>query len=92
MSRGRRLDAAELAISSSLIRYPHVVPKRLIEVDDEKLDAVRALLGTATLKATVDSAFDEVLALDARRRALLAEHGVDVALLADPEARRAAWG
>ena len=65
--------------------------KRLIEVDDEKLDAVRQLLGTRTLKATVDGAFDEVLALDMRRRALLAERGVDEAL-ADPAARQAAWG
>jgi Arc/MetJ family transcription regulator len=31
--------------------------KRLIEVDDEKLDAVRELLGTHTLKATVDAAW-----------------------------------
>jgi len=65
--------------------------KRLIEVDDDKLEAVRALLGTRTLKATVDEAFEEVLALDQRRRALLAEHGVDLAALADPAARRAAW-
>ncbi len=65
--------------------------KRLIEVDDDKLDAVRALLGTRTLKATVDGAFDEVLALDQRRRAF-AERGVGFAPLSDPEARRAAWG
>jgi hypothetical protein len=64
----------------------------LIEVDDEKLDAVRALLGTSTLKATVDEAFDEVLALHQRRNDLLAERGVDVAALADPETRHAAWG
>ncbi len=63
--------------------------KRLIDVDDDKLDAVRALLGTRTLKATVDEAFDEVLALDQRRRTLLAERGAD---LGDPNARRAAWG
>jgi len=68
------------------------VTKRLIEVDDEKLDAVRELLGTRTLRATVDGAFDEVLALDQRRRALLAERGVDVTELSDPEARQAAWG
>jgi Arc/MetJ family transcription regulator len=74
------------------MRYPDAVAKRLIDVDDEKLEAVRALLGTHTLKATVDSAFDEVLALDARRRSLLAERGVDVSALTDPEARRAAWG
>jgi len=42
--------------------YPGRVTKRLIEVDDDKLEAVRALLGTRTLKATVDDAFNEVLA------------------------------
>lgn len=65
--------------------------KRLIDVDDRKLDAVRSLLGTRTLKATVDSAFDEVLALDRRRRALLAERGAGLEALADPAARQAAW-
>jgi Arc/MetJ family transcription regulator len=68
------------------------VTKRLIDVDDQKLAAVQALLGTRNLKATVNEALDEVLALDRRRRALLAERGVDDALLSDPEARRAAWG
>jgi len=68
------------------------MPKRLVDVDDEKVAAVRAVLGTRTLRATVDEAFDEVLALAERRRALLADHGVDSEALADPEARRAAWG
>jgi Arc/MetJ family transcription regulator len=68
-----------------------VVTKRLIEVDDDKLDEVRTLLGTRTLKATVAAALDEVLALDQRRRALLAARGVDVSALADPAARQAAW-
>ncbi len=72
--------------------YPVVMTKRLIEVDDGKLEAVRTLLGTRTLKATVDEAFDEVLALDQRRRALLAARGADAAPLSDPDARRAAWG
>ena len=66
--------------------------KRLIDVDDDKLDAVRVLLGTRTLKATVDEAFDEVLALAKRRQALLAERGVEIDPLADPAARRDAWG
>ncbi len=68
--------------------------KRLIEVDvdDDKLQQVRALLGTNTLKATVDGAFDEVLALARRRRPLLAERGVEMGPLRDPDARRAAWG
>jgi len=68
------------------------VTKRLIEVDDDKVAAVRVLLGTGTLKATVDAALNEVLALDQRRRALLTERGVDETMLRDPEARRAAWG
>lgn len=66
--------------------------KRLIEVDDDKLEAVRTLLGTRTLKATVDEAFDEVLALAKRRNALLAGGGAEESALADPDARRAAWG
>jgi len=65
--------------------------KRLIEVDDEKLDAVRAMLGTRTLKDTVGAALDEVLALEKRRRALLAERGVDAGALADPARRQGAW-
>jgi Arc/MetJ family transcription regulator len=68
------------------------VTKRLIDVDDEKLQAVQALLDTPTLKATVNAALDEVLALHARRQALLAERGVDLAALASEKARRAAWG
>jgi len=68
------------------------VTKRLIDVDDDKLEAVRALLGTRTLKATVDDAFNEVLALAQRRRALLAERGVEPDVLADPATRRDAWG
>ena len=66
--------------------------KRSIDVDDEKLAAVRDLLGTDTLKAPVDQAFDEVLALAKRRRALLAQQDSGADALADADARRAAWG
>jgi len=66
--------------------------KRLIDVDDEKLEAVRRLLETRTLKATVNAALDEVLALEERRRTLLAERGAAPADLADPDARQSAWG
>lgn len=79
-------------IPISIVRYPDGMTKRLIEVDDDKLEAVRGLLGTGTLKATVDEAFNEVLALHERRRALLIERGADAAALSDPDARRAAWG
>jgi len=66
--------------------------KRLIDVDDNKLEAVKTLLGTTTLKATVNAALDEVLALDQRRQALLVERGVDSSELTNSDARRAAWG
>ena len=56
-------------IHCASIRYPSYVTKRLIEVDDDKLAQACALLGTSTLKATVDAALDELLALDRRRRA-----------------------
>jgi Arc/MetJ family transcription regulator len=66
------------------------VTKRLIEVDDDKLARVRTLLGTTTLKSTVDAALDEVLSLDQRRKTLLAEHGPEDPL-GDPDRRQAAW-
>ncbi len=66
--------------------------KRLVDVDDEKLEVVQRLLGTPTLKSTIARALEEVLSLDRRRRALLAERGVEPAQLADPDERRAAWG
>ena len=81
-----------LAISQAHFGYPGRVTKRLVDVDDTKLEAVRALLGTSTLKGTVDAALNEVLALDRRRRALLAERGVTPDALADADARRQAWG
>lgn len=66
--------------------------KRLVDVDDAKLEEVRALLGTPTTKATVNGALDEVLALAARRHALLeGEVFSGSSDLADDERRRAAW-
>lgn len=78
-------------ISSQSFGYTTGVTKRLIEIDDEKLEAVRSLLGTRTLKDTVGAALDEVLALDERRRALLAERGAEADALADSAKRQAAW-
>lgn len=66
--------------------------KRLVDVDDAKLAEVRELLGTSTTKATVNGALDEVLALSARRQALLeGETVAGSADLADDEQRRRAW-
>ncbi|MDQ2709404.1 MAG: type II toxin-antitoxin system VapB family antitoxin [Actinomycetota bacterium] len=66
--------------------------KRLIDVDDDKLDQVRHLLGTSTTKATVNEALVEVLALAQRREALLNPEVVaGSGELADDEQRRSAW-
>lgn len=72
--------------------YTRSVTKRLVDVDDDKLDEVRTLLGTSTMKATVNGALEEVLALAARRRALLdIEVVAGSADLARDDQRRAAW-
>lgn len=65
--------------------------KRLIDVDDAKLAVVRELLGTDTLKATVDEAFDEVIALEVRRRELLNQPVAGLAEFTEPGSREAAW-
>lgn len=86
-----RNDWARLDILADRVGYPTDVTKRLIDVDDDKLEAVRTLLGTRSLKDTVGAALDEVLSLDRRRRDLLAERGADLEALADPARRQAAW-
>jgi hypothetical protein len=44
--------------------------KTSLAIDREKLDEAREILGTKTIAETVDAAFDEVIALAARRRLL----------------------
>ena len=66
--------------------------KRLVDIDDAKLDAVRRALGTATMKDTVDEALNEVLKLIRRREALLAERFGGEGDLTPSEVRAKAWG
>ena len=42
--------------------------KTSLVIDRDKVDEVREILGTKTIAETVDAAFDEVIALAARRR------------------------
>ena len=42
--------------------------KTSLAIDRDKVSAARRILGTKTLAATVDAAFDEVINLDRRRR------------------------
>lgn len=65
--------------------------KTTVEIDEELFEEVRRILGTETLKATVEGAFLEVVRDAARRKeveALAAMAGMD---LDDPEVMRAAW-
>lgn len=65
--------------------------KRLVDVDDDLVAGARAVLGTGTLKATVNAALREVVdravALDHLERLRTLE-GLD---LGDPAVMRGAW-
>ncbi|HYN32351.1 MAG TPA: hypothetical protein VES40_06985 [Ilumatobacteraceae bacterium] len=61
--------------------------KRLIDVDDEALDAARAQLGTRTIKDTVN----EALRSAARQRSAKLASALSVLGDADLDDRSAAW-
>jgi len=67
------------------------VTKRLVDIDDDLLARAREILGTATMKDTVNGALDEVVKLDLRRRhleRLVSMEGLD---LDDPDVMSGAW-
>lgn len=65
--------------------------KRLVDIDDEALDRARRVLGTGTMKDTVNRALQEVIDLDRRRR-FLDRIGVSDGLdLDDDEVMNDAW-
>jgi Arc/MetJ family transcription regulator len=71
--------------------YADGMVKRLVDIDDDALDRARRVLGTGTMKDTVNKALHEVIDLDRRRRFLdriVASDGLD---LADDEVMDDAW-
>ena len=62
-----------------------------IEIDERKLTEVKRLLGTQTLRETVDRSFDEVLARDARRRDIDRLQRMEGLDLDKPEVMERAW-
>ena len=65
--------------------------KTSVDVDDRLLGQVRDVLGTSSIKETIDGALREVVRVEARRqeiRALAAMDGLD---LADEEVMAKAW-
>lgn len=68
--------------------------KRLVDIDDDTLDAARRVLGTGTIKDTVNTALTRSVETAGRRKItdedlkLFAEAARD---LGDPEVMRKAW-
>jgi len=55
--------------------------KRLVDIDDDALERARRVLGTGTMKDTVNRALQEVIDLDRRRRFLnrvVVSEGIDL--------------
>ena len=65
--------------------------KTTVEIDDQLFDEVRRILGTATLKETVEGAFLHVVRDRARRKEVEALRVMDGMDLDDPEVMEGAW-
>lgn len=65
--------------------------KTTLEFDDELFERTRDVLGTRGLKATVQRAFEEVLALHARRQAIEQLQRMEGLDLDRPEVMADAW-
>ena len=65
--------------------------KTTLEIDEALLQQARSVLHTRGLKATVHRAFEEVLAADARRRAVRQLQQMDGLELNQPDVMASAW-
>jgi Arc/MetJ family transcription regulator len=66
--------------------------KTSVEIDPEKLNRTREILGTESIRDTIDAAFREVIRVAAVRDLVaLAEDGAFSALL-EPDAEERLWG
>jgi Arc/MetJ family transcription regulator len=65
--------------------------KTTLELDDDLFERARQVLGARGLKATVRRAFEEVVALDARQRAIRQLQEMDGLDLDRPEVMSRAW-
>ena len=71
--------------------YTQRMRKTTLEFDEDLFEHARQVLGTRGLKATVQRAFEEVLAVDARRRAIRQLQQMDGLDLDCPEVMAGAW-
>jgi Arc/MetJ family transcription regulator len=77
--------------STVIASYTVDMHRTTINLDQKKLSKVRRLLGTTGIKDTVERAFDEILAMDLRKRAVERLIKMDGLELADPTITASAW-
>ena len=65
--------------------------KTSVEIDDKLIDQVRVLLGTSSIKETIDSALREILRREARRQEIEALVNMDGLELSDENVMASAW-
>ncbi|HEX4804435.1 MAG TPA: type II toxin-antitoxin system VapB family antitoxin [Conexibacter sp.] len=65
--------------------------KTSFELDFEKVEAARRILGTRTLTETVDAALDEVVKREGRRQLVELLHTPGLLALNDPDVMAGAW-
>lgn len=65
--------------------------KTSFEIDTDKVDAAREILGTKTLTETVDVALDEIAKRRQREKLLDLLFDSDALALDDPETMKGAW-
>lgn len=65
--------------------------KTSVDVDDRLLEQVRDVLGTSSIKETIDGALREVMRGEARRREIEALSAMDGLDLADEQVMAKAW-
>lgn len=65
--------------------------KTSFEVDTEKVEAAREILGTKTMTETVDAALDEIVKRQQREKLVELLFDSDALALDDPEVMRGAW-
>lgn len=78
-------------VSNVIASYTLDMHRTTINLDQKKLSKVRRLLGTTGIKDTVERAFDEILAMDLRKRAVERLIKMDGLELGDPTITASAW-
>jgi Arc/MetJ family transcription regulator len=65
--------------------------KRLVDIDDDLLERAQEVLGSRTIKETVNRALDETVRLELRRRLIDRLSRMEGLDLDDPEVMKGAW-